>query len=134
MRSTATQICPALANAPSAAWAAAHAGSTPASTMSGSLPPFSSSTLAPVCAAAAAIERPAAVEPTCATTSTADSASAAPVGPAPASIDSTPGGKCGASSPVSCQPVAGVRSLGLYTTVLPVARAAPSSPQETATG
>jgi hypothetical protein len=36
MRSTAVQIWPAFAKAPTAACAAAHSGSTPASTISGS--------------------------------------------------------------------------------------------------
>lgn len=42
IRSAEVRICPALAKAPAAAWAAAHPGSTPASTISASLPPSSS--------------------------------------------------------------------------------------------
>jgi hypothetical protein len=44
----ATQICPELTNEPSAACSAAQPGRRPLSTISGSLPPFSSSALAPV--------------------------------------------------------------------------------------
>src|SRR5207248_297234 len=69
-----------------------------------------------------------------ATTSTGWSTSWAPVRPSPTTRVRTPSGRCPLVSRASSQPVAGVRSLGLYTTVLPVTRAAPSSPHETATG
>src|SRR6266508_145792 len=102
--------------------------------MSGSLPPFSSSALAPVRAQAAAMARPVAVDPTCATTSTSCSTSAAPRAPSPLRCTSTPSGSSAAISSASSAPVPGVRSLGLVTTVLPVTSAAPMSPQATATG
>src|SRR3954452_5552548 len=63
MRSTATQICPALAKAPEAACSAAHTGSTSASTISGSLPPSSRIACAPRPAQAVAISRPVAGAP-----------------------------------------------------------------------
>ncbi len=55
------------------------------------------------------------------------------VGP-PLSSDSTPAGRAVSNARASSHPVAGVRSLGLCSTTLPVTRAAPSSPQDTATG
>src|SRR6187402_1379528 len=68
MRSTEVQIWPAFAKAPSAACDAAQTGSTSASISSGSLPPFSRMTCTSFGTAAAASERPVAVEPTCAVT------------------------------------------------------------------
>src|ERR671929_193065 len=70
MRSTDVHSWPALANAPAAAWPAAHAGSTPSSTISGSLPPSSSSALRRSPAHAAASSRPVAIEPVWMTRST----------------------------------------------------------------
>ncbi len=135
MRSTATQIWPALANAPCAACSAAHAGSTPASTIRASLPPFSSSALAPRAAHACAMARPVALLPTWATTSTSSAAAnRAPTGPSPSMISSTPAGSAAATSSAKRRPVRGQRSLGLCTTVLPVTSAAPISPAATATG
>ena len=78
--------------------------------------------------------RPVAVEPTCATTSRSCSTSSAPTVPSPVRWRSTSGGRCPAMIPASSAPVAGVRSLGLVTTVFPVTSAAPMSPQATATG
>ena len=78
--------------------------------------------------------RPVAVEPTCATTSTGCSTRRAPTVPSPVRWRSTSAGSCPAMISASSAPVAGVRSLGLVTTVLPVTSAAPISPQATATG
>ena len=85
-------------------------------------------------AQSSAIARPVAVLPTCATTSTSPAASCAPTEPSPSRISSTPSGRCAASSSAKRRPVSGQRSLGLWTTVLPVTSAAPSRPAATATG
>src|ERR1700712_2208632 len=135
MRSTETQTWPPFAYDPSAAWPAAHSGSTPSSTISGSLPPFSSSTFAPVPTAASAIARPAANEPTGAMTSRPSWAhSRAPVSPPPSSTVRTPSGRNDARRSPTRRPRCGHRSLGLCTTVLPVTSAAPMRPAATATG
>ena len=84
--------------------------------------------------AARAIARPVAELPTCATTSTSAAARRAPTSPSPSRISSTPSGRCAASSSANRRPVCGQRSLGLWTTVLPVTSAAPSRPAATATG
>src|SRR3954465_16033311 len=70
MRSTDVQIWPAFANAPCAAWSAAHSGATPASTISASLPPSSSSALPSRPAHASATSRPVSTEPVWMTRST----------------------------------------------------------------
>src|SRR5665648_958479 len=102
MRSTDVQICPALANAPVAACRAAQRGSTPASTISGSLPPSSSSTFLSWPAQVSAMRRPVPTEPTWATRSTpACLTRAAPELASPSSRFTTPGGSpaSSASSP-----------------------------------
>src|ERR671932_682694 len=133
MRSTDVHSWPALANAPAAAWPAAQAGSTPSSTISGSLPPSSSSALRRSPAHAAASSRPVAIEPVWITRSTPGwAASGRPARSSPSSSSRTPAGRSSSSTRRIVE--SGVFSDGLRTTVLPVTRHAPSWPPAIAIG
>ncbi len=86
-------------------------------------------------AARRAMASPAAVDPTCATTRVSSCAtSRSPTSPPPTTETSTPSGRASARIRPSSSPVCGQRSLGLWTTVLPITSAAPMIPAATATG
>ena len=109
--------------------AAARSRSASAKTTFALLPPSSSVTRLSVCAALAAIVRPAIVEPVKAIFATPGCAtSAAPaVAPGPATTLSTPSGSPASSASSPRRNVdSGASSAGLRTTVLPAASAGPS--------
>src|SRR5690349_18339485 len=124
-----TQVWPALVSPPQVAASAAASGSASASTIIASLPPHSSRTGVSVCAHAAMIFLPVAVDPVNATLSTPAVVSAAPVEPGPKTTWKTGfSGTASAKRAANQAPTAGVYSLGLKTTALPAARAYPMDP------